>query len=245
MQKLLASLTVGVITLTSVATAFAGEFDLTQKVEKTAGYLKVGNITMVLPNDAVPATSNFISKEVSGMSPELDASKYALESKYVKLSLQDTSGKEIKFSTGVSMSVEVSRDTLKSPAILFSNGSGTTEIPSVFTPETKTIMAEGVTDVNGVFAIVDKLSVTTSSSTATWASATQPGLENAVSSMSGSNQTPIMNATMSGATGTGVGIDMASASNLQSREKGANVYVLIIAMLSVMSLGGFFLYRKV
>lgn len=244
MKKIISTLALTAMTLLSVSSAFAGEYDATNKIEQTGGFLQMWTIAIQVPSAAVSATTNLVSKEVSGMTPTYDAQKYAVDGKFVKLSLQDNAGKEVKFATGVTIVFNNIKDTFKDPVILFNANNTVTELTGSYTPEVKSISLENVSDVNGVFIVADRLVGGTSTVTSTAPSAsgsTDTLSPTGVTSLLGTS-TDSGSALNASASGTALN---AGSENVQDRVKGSNVYVLLLAALLAISLGGALVYRKV
>lgn len=243
MKKIISTLALSAITFLSISSAFAGEYDTTNKIEQTGGFLQMGTIAIQVPSDAVSATTNLVSKEVSGMTPTYDAQKYAVDGKFVKLSLQDNAGKEIKFATGITIVFNNIKDTFKDPVILFNTNNTVTELTGSYTPEVKSISLENVSDVNGVFIVADRL---VGGSTATVTSTTASGITETLSPTG--VESLLGTATDSGSTlnasASGTALN-AGSENVQDRIKWANVYVLFLGALLALSLGGALVYRRV
>jgi hypothetical protein len=79
MKKIISTLALGAVAIMSISSAFAGEYDATNKIDTSGGFFQMSTIAIQIPSNGVTATSNLVSKEVSGMTPTYDAQKYAVD----------------------------------------------------------------------------------------------------------------------------------------------------------------------
>jgi hypothetical protein len=125
--------------------------------------------------------------------------------------------------------------------VLLNANNTITELTGTYTPEVKSLSLENVIDINGVVVVAERLaadSAIPSTVASTGSTDIQP-VNMAVN--------PDLNAVNANAADSlsASGVALNDTANIQDRPKGSSMYLLVLGLLLVVTMGGAIAYRKV